>query len=125
MRDLEKEGDMKAVIVFSGSGPLLILTSYPSVDDPRFVAKLQAKGVRKFMAWEVGIDRCRELYGYGFRDIVADLQREDDPRVLDFDGHRIFLNFSLAELREPFIFEQPRSVVVVVDRPAEVTMPTG
>jgi hypothetical protein len=108
-RDLEKEGEMKAVIVFCGSGPLLILTSYPSVDDPRFIAKLQAKGVKKFMAWEVGIERCQQLYGYGFRDIVADLQREDDLRVLDFDGHRIFLNFSLAELRQPFIFEEKKS----------------
>jgi hypothetical protein len=113
IRDLEKEGEMKAVIVFSGSGPLLILTSYPSIDDPRFVAKLQAKGVRKFMAWEVDIGRCRGLYGYGFRDIVADLQKEDDLRVLDFDGHRIFLNFSLVELREPFVFEQQESAAAV------------
>jgi hypothetical protein len=119
-----KEGAMKAVTVFSGSGPLLILTSYPSVDDPRFVAKLQAKGVRKFMAWEVGIERCREVYGYGFRDIVADLQREDDLRVLDFDGHRIFLNFSLAELREPFVFEQQESAAIM-DRPANTRVPTG
>ena len=100
---------MKAVIVFSGNGPLLIVTSYPSIDDPRFIAKLKAKGIRKFMAWEVGIDHCGELYGYGFRDIVADLQKEDDLRMLDFDGHRIFLNFSLSELREPFIFEEQAS----------------
>lgn len=96
---------MKAVIVISGSGPLLLVTSYPSIDDPRLIAKLEAKGVRKFMAWEVGIERCQELYGYVFRDIVADLQHEDDMRVLDFDGHRIFLNFSLREISEPFIYE--------------------
>lgn len=96
---------MKAVIVFSGSGPLLILTSYPSIDHPEFIAKLEGKGIRKFIAWEVGTERCREIYGYGFRDIVADLQHEDDLRVLDFDGHRIFLNFSLRELRDPFIHE--------------------
>jgi hypothetical protein len=96
---------MKAVIVFAGSRPLLILTSYPSIEDTRFAAKLQAKRLRKFLAWEVGIERCRELYGYGFRDIVADLQKEDDLRVLDFDGQRVFLNFSLAELRQPFVFE--------------------
>ncbi len=98
---------MKAAVVFSGNGPLLIVTSYPSIDDPRLVAKLKAKGIGKFMAWEVAIDHCRELYGYGFRDIVADLQKEDDLRILDFDGHRIFLNFSLSELRESFIFEEP------------------
>jgi len=97
---------MKAVIVFSGNGPLLIVTSYPSIDDSRFIAKLKAKGIGKFMAWEVAIERCKDLYGYGFRDIVADLQKEDDLRILDFDGHRIFLNFSLADLREPFKFEE-------------------
>jgi len=101
---------MKAVIVFSSNGPVLIVTSYPSIDDSRFVAKLKAKGIGKFMAWEVAIDHCEELYGYGFRDIVADLKKEDDLRILDFDGHRIFLNFSLAGLHEPFVFEEPASV---------------
>ncbi len=31
---------MKAVIVFTGTGPILILSSYPSIDDPNFVNKL-------------------------------------------------------------------------------------
>jgi hypothetical protein len=97
---------MKAVVVFSGSGPLLLLSSYAQLNDPAFVAKLRAKGISKFIAYEVPLERCVDLYGYRYRDIVKDLQKEDDLRVLDFDGHRIFLNFSLREMGEPVIHEE-------------------
>lgn len=97
---------MKGILVFSGTGPLLILSSYERIDDPRLVARLEAKGLRKFIAYEIPIDRCRDLYGYTYRDIVADLERQDDIRVLDFDGHRIFLNFSLRDLGVPFVHER-------------------
>ena len=96
---------MKAVLVFSGGGPLLILSSYASVDDPRFAAKLESKGLTKYIAYEVPIERCKDLYGYSYRDIVEELARADDMRVLDFDGHRIFLNFSLEELGAPVVHE--------------------
>ena len=96
---------MKAVLVFSGGGPLVILSSYASVDDPRFVAKLESKGLTKYIAYEVPLEHCRDLYGYRYRDIAEELARADDMRVLDFDGHHIFLNFSLRELGEPTIHE--------------------
>ena len=103
----EREGvtPMKGILVFSGAGPLLLLSSYPTIDDPGLIAKLKAKGLSKFLAYEIPIDRCRDLYGYTYRDIVEDLKTHDDLRVLDFDGHRIFLNFSLRELGEHMIFE--------------------
>ena len=97
---------MKAAIVFAGTGPLLILTSYPSISDPNFVGKLKAKGLQKFVAFEIPLDQCRERYGPSNRDIVEDLQRIDDMRVLDFDGHRIFRNFSLKKMGAPFVFEE-------------------
>ena len=97
--------NVKAVLVFSGSGPLLLLSSYDTPDDPAFVSKLGAKGIRKFIAYEVPLQRCADLYGFNYRDIIKDLQRDNDLRVLDFDGHRIFLNFSLREIGEPFIYE--------------------
>jgi len=97
---------MKAVIVFAGTGPLLILTSYPSISDPNFVGKLKAKGLQKFIAFEIPLDQCRERYGPSYRDIVEDLQKIDDMRVLDFDGHRIFRNFSLKKMGAPFFFEE-------------------
>jgi hypothetical protein len=97
---------MKGVLVFSGTGPLLILSSYPTVDHPELIAKLKAKGLRKFIAYEIPVDHCKDLYGSTYRDIVADLESSRDMRVLDFDGHRIFLNFSLRRLGEAFVFEE-------------------
>jgi hypothetical protein len=47
---------MKAAIIFTGTGPLLVLTSYPSFDDPSFLNKLKAKGIRKFISCEVPIE---------------------------------------------------------------------
>ena len=35
---------MKAGIFFTGTGPILILTSYESLDDPKLVEKLALKG---------------------------------------------------------------------------------
>ena len=96
---------MKGILVLSGSGPLLILSSYPAMDDPALIAKLRAKGLAKFLAWEVPVDHLRELYGYTFRDISEQLETRDDMRVLDFDGHRIFLNLSLRDLGDHILFE--------------------
>jgi hypothetical protein len=96
---------MKGILVVSGSGPLLILSSYSTIDDPALIAKLRAKGLAKFLAWEVPVDHLRDLYGYTFRDIAQELETSDDMRVLDFDGHRIFLNLSLRDLGEHILFE--------------------
>jgi hypothetical protein len=100
---------VKSILVISGGGPLLILSSYAAVDDPEFAAKLERKGIVKYIAYEVPLERCRDLYGYRYRDIVEELARADDMRVLDFDGHRIFLNFSLRELGPPNIHESASS----------------
>jgi hypothetical protein len=97
--------DMKGILVLSGSGPLLLLSSYPAIDDAALIAKLRAKGLAKFLAWEVPVGRLRDLYGYSFRDIAEQLEQCDDMRVLDFHGHRIFLNLSLRELGEHILFE--------------------
>ncbi len=39
---------MKAGIFFTGSGPILLLTSYDSFTDPELVKKLEVKGIKKF-----------------------------------------------------------------------------
>src|SRR5665647_1494110 len=97
--------DMKGVLVFGGWGPLLIVRSYPTIDDPHLIAKLHTNGLYKFIDSEIPMERCRDLSGYTYRDIVEDLLTHDDMRVLDFDGHRIFLNFSLRELSDSFVYE--------------------
>jgi hypothetical protein len=91
---------MHAYLIFTGSGPILILTTYPSVTDERLVAKLRHKGIAKFIAYEVPLERTRKLYGVPFDAIAADLAGQEDLRVLDFNGHHIFANFRLSELGE-------------------------
>lgn len=92
---------MKSYLVFTGTGPILILTTYPEVVDPRLAEKLRHKGIEKFIAYEVPVERVRQLYGVPFEVIAEDLAESEDVRVLDFNGHHIFNNFSLSELGEP------------------------
>ena len=92
---------MKAYIVFSGTGPILILTTYPELTSPGLVDKLRHKGMQKFIAYEVPLETVRQIYGVPFEVIATDLVKTEDLRVLDFNGHHIFSRFSLAELGEP------------------------
>jgi hypothetical protein len=92
---------MKAGIFFTGSGPILILTSYASLTDPHLVEKLATKGIKKFIAFEVSEDAAREKYGHHYNVIMGDLHQEDDLRVLDYDGHHVFNVFSLKDLGQP------------------------
>lgn len=98
---------MQAYLVVTGSGPILILTTFPSITDPRLVEKLKAKGIRKFLAYPVPLERTRQLYGAPFEVVAADLTGREDVRVLDFNGHHIFANFHLRELGEPVHYEEP------------------
>ena len=92
---------MKAGVFFTGTGPILILTSYDSLTDPNLVEKLAAKGLRKFIAREVPVDLVRERYGRQYDIVLGDLKQSDDLRVLDYDGHHVFYSFSLDELGPP------------------------
>ena len=97
---------MKASIVFTGTGPILILTTYGSLTDPDFVEKLAAKGIRKFIAHELPLDLVKEKYGAHFGVILDDVKQTDDLRILDFNGYTVFNNFSFAQMGEPVRYEQ-------------------
>lgn len=96
---------MKAGIFFTGSGPIVILTSFDSFEDSRFIERLDAKGIKKFIAYEVSVDDVKSKYGKHFNIIMGDLHQNDDLRVLDYDGHRVFNHFVLESLGEPFYYE--------------------
>ena len=96
---------MKAGIFFTGTGPILILTSYGSLDDPNLVEKLALKGIKKYIAFEIQEDLVKEKYGKHFNVILSDLKQADDLRVLDYDGHHVFYNFSLDEIGKPIFHE--------------------
>ena len=92
---------MRGYIIFSGTGPILILTTYPELTDERLVDKLRHKGISKFIAYEVPIEVVQRVYGVPFDVIVSDLEKMEDVRVLDFNGHHIFSSFSFSELGDP------------------------
>ncbi len=92
---------MKAGIFFTGTGPILLLTTYGELSDPTLVAKLAQKGIIKYIAYEIPEDLVKEKYGKHFDVIMGDLKQSDDLRVLDYDGHHVFYNFSLSELGAP------------------------
>lgn len=96
---------MKAGIFFTGTGPILILTTYEKLNDPKLVEKLASKGIKKYIAYEVSEDKVKERYGMHFNVILGDLNQTDDLRVLDYDGHHVFYNFSLKEIGEPIYHE--------------------
>ena len=96
---------MKAGILFTGTGPILILTTYAALDDPKLVEKLTQKGIKKYIAYEVPEELVKQRYGQQFNVILGDLKQSDDLRVLDYDGHHVFYNFSLDEIGKPVFYE--------------------
>ena len=101
---------MKAAIVVHAGGPILVLTSCGTIANPLFIEGMRAKGITKYIAYEVPVERCERLYHKYYRTVSEELSRECALGVLDFDGRRIFLNFPLNELGEPVIVEEPRDV---------------
>ena len=96
---------MKAGIIFKGSGPILILTTYDSFTAEKFVEKLKTKGINKFIAYDVPVEKAKEKYGMHFPIIMNDLKQSDDLRVLDYNGHHVMNNFSFEEMGEPVFYE--------------------
>jgi hypothetical protein len=105
---------MKAGMLFTGGGPLVILTSHNSFTDPGLVRKLRAKGIEKFIVYDLPILEVQEKYGGHFKIVMQDLHETDDLRVLDISGDRIFRLFKLTELPKPIVFEPGG----VADQPA-------
>lgn len=96
---------MKAAILFTGNGPLAILTAHGSLNDPNLLERLHEKGVRKFMAFEMPVDTMRDRYGHHFAVVVGDNKQDDGLRVLDNDGGRIFEKFPFSEFGPPITHE--------------------
>lgn len=97
---------MKTFMLFTSSGPLVILTSHASVVDPGLVEKLKGKGVAKFVAFEIDIELARERYGGHFAAVENDVRETDDLRILDFDGQRAFKLFRFDELSKPIFHDE-------------------
>jgi hypothetical protein len=102
----ERSFTMKAGIFFTGSGPILVLTSYDTLNEQHLLEKFKAKGIKKFIAYEVPVDLVKQMYGAHYDMVMQDLKQEDDLRVMDWNGHNVFYKFSIKELGEPTYFEE-------------------
>lgn len=102
---------MKAGIIFTGSGPILILTTYPRLDSAELAAKLSNKGIKKYIAYELPIEKVKEVYGTHYYAVMNDVQQTDDLRVLDYNGYHVFYSFPFSTLQNPIYFE-PEEVLV-------------
>jgi len=97
---------MKAIMIMSGSGPVVVLTSYDSATDPALVERLAAKGISKFLAYEVPLELAKERYGGHYQIVTNNLHETDDLRVLDYNGNRAFDLFRFDELG-PLVIHEP------------------
>ncbi len=96
---------MKTVLLFTATGPVVVLTSHQSIIDPMLLDKLRAKGIEKFIAYDLATEWVKDRYGGHFALVMQDLRESDDLRVLDFNGDRIFRLLRLDLLGEPIIHE--------------------
>ncbi len=92
---------MKAGLIFTGSGPILILITYHSLVDPGLVEELKNKGIDKYAAFEVSTDLCRKRYGARFLTLAPTLEEKDDFLVLDYNSPHAFYTFKWEEMTGP------------------------
>jgi len=96
---------MKAIMLISGNGALVILTSHASATEPSLLDKLHAKGIDKFIAFDVPMDLAKQRYGGHFEVVMQDLHETNDLRILDYNGSRAFALFTFDELYGPTYYE--------------------
>jgi hypothetical protein len=94
-------------MLLTAGGPLVILTSYDMITEPDLLRKLKARGITKFVAYEIPLALAQERYGGHFFVVEHDLDETEDLRVLDSDGARAFSLFRFSELYPPETYEGP------------------
>lgn len=96
---------MRSYLVFTETGPILILTSCSSVTEDTLLDSLRHKGIDKFIAYEVPLDAVHRRYGVPFEVVASDIEHGKSVRVLDFNGLHIFDTFPLSDLGSPIPYE--------------------
>jgi hypothetical protein len=103
---------MKAAIIFTGSGPILVVTTCEELSDCRVLRQLAGKAGGKFLGFEVPIETVRQRYGNHFDVVCENLIESDELRVVDENGDRVLSKFRFEELGAQFQHE-----------PAEMSFP--
>ena len=96
---------MKSYLLFTATGPIVILTSYDFVKHPNLTDKLESKSIKKFVAHELSLELVKERYGRHFDIVRTNPHETDELRVLEYDGERVYDMFSFDELGPPIYYE--------------------
>ena len=90
---------------------------YAAIEDDKLLDKLLVKGIDKFIAYEIPVDKAKKRYGGHFHVVVRDLNESDDLRILDYQGGRAFSMFSFSELGEPHKHEPEMARFMLDEEP--------
>ena len=104
---------MKTAILFTSSGPIVIVTCCDSLRDPRLIHRLSSKGVDKFIGFEIPIEKVKARYGNHFEIVCEDFYESDDLRVVDYNGNKVLSLFSFEEFGPAVYYQQPAEHPVV------------
>jgi len=96
---------MTAFLVFTEGEPMIVVTAEEAVLDGRLVEYLSQKGMDKFIAHEIDVDRLRKAYGVPFEVVEADIINVRNLRVLDSKGSHAFANVQFADLGKSTWYE--------------------
>jgi len=96
---------MKTMLLLTGGGPVVILTSINKSTEPELIKELAVKGIEKFISYEIPLELCKERYGAHFAAVARDVHETDRLRILDFNGQRAFSLFKFEELGPPTRYE--------------------
>ena len=102
---------MKAILLLTGAGCMIILTSFDSPTASGLISRLAGKGIQKYIAHEIPLDVARKRYGAHFTAVEHNLHETDDLRVLDFSGERAFKLFPFAEWGPAVKYEAEQATV--------------
>lgn len=84
---------------------MVILTSADYATKPDLLRELRAKGIEKFIAYDIPIEMAQERYGHHFEAVAHDIHERDELRILDFNGQRAFSLFKFSDLGPPTRYE--------------------
>ena len=103
---------MKTFMVFTGTGPIMVVTRLQEMDVEAARRHMESKGIKKYIAYEVPYARSEERYGTRLRAAIDRLAHQEDIRVFDVDGHHSFMNFDFTEMGEPVYVDSRLAEVI-------------
>ena len=98
---MSPETPIRAYLIFTGSGPILALSTYPELTDHGWWTSSATRGSTSSSPTRSTWRRWRGATSTPSAASSRISKRTEDIRVLDFNGHQIMANFSLDELGEP------------------------